>query len=67
MAEKGIEGKNKIKERFNELAKQVTFDTSEFVQALLKKKEVRMLLPKLAIARYICLPLMICMCMCADA
>ena len=66
MAEKGIEGKNKIKERFNELAKQVTFDTSEFVQALLKKKEVRMLLPKLAIARYICLPL-ICMCMCADA
>ena len=52
MAEKGIEGKNRIKERFNELAKQVTFDTSEFVQALLKKKEVRMLSPKPAIIVY---------------
>lgn len=40
MQEKGVEGKNKIKERFNELAKQVTIDTSGFVNALLKKKEV---------------------------
>jgi len=40
MQEKGVEGKNKIKERYNELAKQVTIDTSEFMKALLKKKEV---------------------------
>ena len=40
MAEKGVAGKNTIKERFNELAKQVTIDTSGFVTALLKKKEV---------------------------
>ena len=40
MQEKGVEAKNKIKERCNELAKQVTIDTSEFVRALLKKKEV---------------------------
>ena len=40
MQEKGNEGKNKIKERFNELAQKVTIDTSEFVKALLKKKEV---------------------------
>ena len=40
LLEKGVEGKNKIKERFNELAKQVTIDTSEFVKHLLKKKEV---------------------------
>lgn len=41
MQEKGVEGKNKIKERFNELAKQVTIDTSGFVNALLKKKETK--------------------------
>ena len=40
MQDKGVEGKNKIKERYNELAKQVTIDTSEFMKALLKKKEV---------------------------
>ena len=40
MQEKGVEGKNKIKERFNELAKQVTIDIQEFMKALLKKKEV---------------------------
>lgn len=40
MQERGVEGKNKIKERFNELAKKVTIDTSEFVKHLLKKKEV---------------------------
>jgi energy-converting hydrogenase A subunit M len=40
MQEKGIEGKNKIKDRFNELAKEVAIDTSEFVKALLKKKDV---------------------------
>jgi len=39
MQEKGVEGKNKIKERFNELAQQVTIDTSEFMSALLRKKE----------------------------
>jgi len=38
MQEKGVQGKNKIKERFNELAQQVTIDTSEFMNALLKKK-----------------------------
>jgi len=38
MQEKGVKGKNKIKERFNELAQQVTIDTSEFMNALLKKK-----------------------------
>ena len=40
MQEKGVEGKNKIKERFNELSKQVTIDIQEFMKALLKKKEV---------------------------
>ena len=40
MQEKGVEGKNKIKEKYNEQAQQVTIDTSEFVKALLKKKEV---------------------------
>ena len=40
MQEKGIEGKNKIKEKFNEQAQKVTIDVQEFVQALLKKKEV---------------------------
>lgn len=40
MQEKGVEGKTKIKERFNDLAKQVTIDSSEFVKHLLKKKEV---------------------------
>ena len=43
MQEKGVEGKNKIKERFNELAQQVTIDTSEFMKALLKKKELKRL------------------------
>lgn len=45
MQEKGVEGKNKIKERFNELAQQVTIDTSGFMSALLKKKELRRLNP----------------------
>lgn len=45
MQEKGVEGKNKIKERYNELAKQVTIDTSEFMKALLKKKEVSLRQP----------------------
>ena len=40
MQEKGVEGKNKIKERYNELAQQVTIDADGFVKALLKKKEV---------------------------
>lgn len=40
MQEKGAEGKNKIKERYNELAQQVTIDTSDFMKHLLKKKEV---------------------------
>lgn len=44
MQERGVEGKNKIKERFNELAKKVTIDTSEFVKHLLKKKEMKKLL-----------------------
>ena len=39
MQEKGVQGKNKIKERFNELAQQVTIDTSEFMNALLNKKK----------------------------
>ena len=43
MQEKGAEGKSKIKERYNELAKQVTIDIQEFVQALLKKKEVSLI------------------------
>ena len=41
MQEKGVEGKNKIKERFNEMAQQVTIDTSEFMNALLKKNQLR--------------------------
>ena len=41
MQEKGIEGKNKIKERFNEMAQQVTIDTSEFMNALLKKNQLK--------------------------
>ena len=41
MQEKGVEGKNKIKERFNELAQQVTIDTSEFMNALLKKNQLK--------------------------
>ena len=40
MQEQGVEAKNKIKEHFNELAKQVTIDTSEFMKALLMKKDV---------------------------
>lgn len=40
MQERGQEMKAKIKERFNNLAQQVTIDTSEFVKALLKKKDV---------------------------
>jgi len=43
MQEKGVEGKNKIKDRFNELAKLVTLDTSAFINALLKKKEMKKL------------------------
>lgn len=43
MQEKGVEGKNKIKDRFNELSKQVTIDTSAFINALLKKKEMKKL------------------------
>lgn len=41
MQEKGVEGKNKIKERYNELAQQVTIDADGFVKALLKKKELK--------------------------
>ena len=41
MQEKGVEGKNKIKDRFNELSKQVTIDTAAFVSALLKKREMK--------------------------
>ena len=41
MQEKGVEGKNKIKERFNEMAQQVTIDTSEFMNALLKKNQLK--------------------------
>lgn len=40
MQEKGVTGKGKIKERFNELAQRVTIDTSEFMNALLKKKKL---------------------------
>jgi hypothetical protein len=40
MQEQGVEAKNKIKEHFNELAKQVTIDTSAFMNALLVKKAV---------------------------
>ena len=43
MQEKGVEGKNKIKERYNELSKQVTIDTAAFMSALLKKKELKKL------------------------
>lgn len=43
MQEKGIEGKNKIKDRFNELSKQVSIDVSAFISALLKKKEMKKL------------------------
>lgn len=41
MQEKGVEGKNKIKDRFNELAKQIKIDTSAFMAALLKKREMK--------------------------
>ena len=40
MQQKSTEGKNKIKERFNELAQKVNIDVQEFMKALLKKKEV---------------------------
>ena len=39
MAEKSTAGKLAIKDRFNELAQQVTIDANEFVKALLSKKE----------------------------
>lgn len=41
LTEKSTAGKNAIKDRYNELAQQVTIDANEFVQALLAKKEVK--------------------------
>lgn len=41
MQQQSLEGKAKIKERFNQLAQQVNIDTKELVQALLKKKDVK--------------------------
>ena len=39
MTEKSTAGKLAIKDRYNELAQQVTIDANEFVKALLSKKE----------------------------
>lgn len=52
MQEKGVEGKNKIKERYNELAQQVTIDADGFVKALLKKKEVSLYVPIVKSVKY---------------
>jgi len=41
LTEKSTAGKSAIKDRYNELAQQVTIDAKEFVRALLAKKEVK--------------------------
>ena len=52
MQEKGVEGKNRIKERYNELAQQVTIDTGAFIDALTSKKKVSF--PLLSKRRFVC-------------